>query len=58
MPPKRKATYATRAAQRRWVEDNNPQPSQLTVHSTAREKIEEFNLGTSPNSTRCKECRC
>ena len=37
MPPKRKASYATRVAQRRRVEANNPHPSQLTVHPAAGE---------------------
>ena len=37
MPPKRKASYATRMAQRRRVEANNPHPSQLTVRPAAGE---------------------
>ena len=48
MPPKRKATsYATRAAQRRRVEENNPHPSQLTAHSAARE-TSQSSTGANP----------
>lgn len=46
MPPKRKANYATRVASRRLVEENNPHPSQLTVHPAARE-IPESTIGTN-----------
>ena len=47
MPPKRKASYATRAAQRRRVEENNPHPSQLTAHSAARE-TSQSSTGANP----------
>ena len=50
MPPKRKASYATRAAQRRRVEENNPHPSQLTAHSAARENLQSSTEVNPPTA--------
>ena len=47
MPPKRKASYGSRAAQRRRLEGNNPHLSQLTVHSAARENSQS-STGANP----------
>lgn len=47
MPPKRKATYVTRAAQRRRLDGNNPHPSQLTAHSAAQENLQS-STGANP----------
>ena len=47
MPPKRKATsYATRAASRRRVAENNPHPSHLTGHPAAGE-VQQGTIGTN-----------
>ena len=50
MPPKRKASYGSRAAQRRRLEENNPHPSQLTAHSAARENSQS-STGANPPTT-------
>ena len=47
MPPKRKATYATRVARRRRVQDNDPHPSQLTIQPATGE-TPQSSAGANP----------